>query len=228
MVILGIDTSGAYTCLAISKGDKLIAQMTFGASNDHSEQLIDYIELILKSAKLSIKDIDLFASSIGPGSFTGTRIAIATVKAFSQALNKPVVGISTLEILIENLSVLNTKAAIIDAKRDRVYAILKSNEEYILKEGIYAIEDFIDIAKDLPDLVICGEGTIVFKELLDNNNLKIANNDLNLHRAFNLCRLAKNKFEKEGADNIFELAPNYMGKSQAQIDYEKRHGKCLK
>ena len=97
MKILSIDTSSPICAVAILEDNKLIKEISQNNGLTHSEKLMPIIEQILKETNLKLKDIDLLVCDKGPGSFTGIRIGVATVKAFTDSLNIPAIGISSLE-----------------------------------------------------------------------------------------------------------------------------------
>ncbi|NLY21422.1 MAG: tRNA (adenosine(37)-N6)-threonylcarbamoyltransferase complex dimerization subunit type 1 TsaB [Tissierellia bacterium] len=226
MKILGIDTSTMTTSIALVEDDKILGQIMLTANMSHSEHLMDTIDFLLRSSEISIRDIDLFAVAIGPGSFTGIRIGISTVKSFAQSLKKEVVGVSTLEVLAANQKSYKHIASIIDARRNRVYGgIYKSIDgvlENVLPEDIYQWEDFYVELQKYEDIVVLGDCIDIHLEDLEKANLNISYGDDNLARASNLCELAKSKYDRGLVDDCDSINANYMGKSQAQIDFEKR------
>ena len=122
MKILALDTATVVATVAIADEEKLYSETTIHSKKkNHSERLMLLIEEVLKNSGLELKDVDLFSCTVGPGSFTGLRIAIATVKGLAQSLNKPVIPLSTLEALAYNLSFCKEIICpIIDAQRDQV------------------------------------------------------------------------------------------------------------
>ena len=103
MKILCIDTSSNLCSVAILENNNLINKLELNNGLTHSETLMPLIKELLNTSNLSLKDIDLLVSDIGPGSFTGIRIGVSTVKAFADCLNIPCVGISSLEVLAYNI-----------------------------------------------------------------------------------------------------------------------------
>ncbi len=137
MKILAITTSSNVCSVALLDDLKVIIENHITDTKTHSQKLMPLIDTILKSQNITINDIDLFACSIGPGSFTGVRIAVSTVKAFADVTNKPVVSVSSLEGLAHNVNKSYFKdetdlvCSLIDAKNDNVYFGLfeKFNDE---------------------------------------------------------------------------------------------------
>ena len=125
MIILAIDTSCDYLSLAISKDGRLAAKLHKKAHRKHSMLLVPSIERLVKRARLKIKDIDCFAVSVGPGSFTGLRIGVATVKGLSYALDTPIVAVSTLDVIARNVKNFRGMICpVLDARKSKVYACL--------------------------------------------------------------------------------------------------------
>lgn len=96
MKILAIDTSSKTQLLALSSGSNLLGEIHLESLNSHTETLLLNIDQLLKESNLQLGDIDLFTAIAGPGSFTGLRIGISSIKAIAYAMNKPVIGISRL------------------------------------------------------------------------------------------------------------------------------------
>ena len=134
MKILCIDTSSKLCGVAILDDTTLIKKIELDNGLTHSESLMPLIDQILKECNLNLNDINLLVSDIGPGSFTGIRIGIATVKAFADSLNIPCIGISSLEVLAYNVSTDGLICSTIDCKNDNCYFAL-----YELKNGNYKV-----------------------------------------------------------------------------------------
>lgn len=218
MNILGVDTSTKTMSLALSQDGKILCEMNFLSNMDHSEKLMDNIDYTLKSSNMTLKDIDLLALAVGPGSFTGIRVSIATIKGLNEFLNLPVVPVSSLKVLARNLQTHDRVAVAIDAKRDRVYGYIvdnKNNKE-ILEDGLYDISFF----KNYLD-----EDTIITGDILDEfDNIKKASPRDRLNSCGNLCQIAQELYEKNEYISHLDLKANYMSKSQAEIDFKRRNG----
>jgi tRNA threonylcarbamoyladenosine biosynthesis protein TsaB len=120
--IFAVDTSAKTVSAAILSDDQLISQVTLHTRLTHSETLLPICADLLKNARIDLSEIDLFAASIGPGSFTGLRIGISAIKGFAFAKNKPCAGISSLLALACNhLDRKELICAVTDARRDDAY-----------------------------------------------------------------------------------------------------------
>ena len=134
MKVLAIDTSSKLCSVAILEDTSLIKKLELDNGLTHSETLMPLVQQLLKECNLSLKDIDLLVSDIGPGSFTGIRIGVATCKAFSDSINIPCIGISSLEVLAYNIKKDGIICSTIDCKNDNCYFAL-----YELKNGNYKV-----------------------------------------------------------------------------------------
>ena len=121
MKVLAIDTSSVVATCAVLEDKKVLGEYSLNQDMTHSERLVPMIKEVMDSLKFKIKDIDLFASAIGPGSFTGLRIGVSTINSFAHVVDKPVIGVSTLEALAFNLPNNEIVVPMIDARRNRVY-----------------------------------------------------------------------------------------------------------
>ena len=149
MKILGIDTSTMAANVAVLEGDKLICEYTINTKKTHSQKLMPMIENMLKLSDIEIKDIDAIGICVGPGSFTGLRIGMATAKAMAHVNNIPLIGINSLEILGANMDLCNKKiCSILDAQRNQVYAckyIVEEEKNKALEElSIMTIDDLLE------------------------------------------------------------------------------------
>lgn len=121
MKILGIDTTAKTATVALCENDELIAELS-SATSSHSTVILPMIEKMLEYAGLSVDDIDLYAVSVGPGSFTGVRIGVSTVKGLAFKNETPCIGVSSLEALAMSFCGIDgVVVPVIDARRDTVY-----------------------------------------------------------------------------------------------------------
>lgn len=138
---LAIDTSGNGLTVAVGGEKKAVSRLE-NCTLTHSVELMDEIEKTLEKAGLNKENIDVFACSVGPGSFTGIRIGVSTVKAFGYALNKKVLAVTSFLSLAYNVEKGRKKLAVIDARHGNYYACgYDENDEEILPPC------FIDRAK---------------------------------------------------------------------------------
>ena len=134
MKILCIDTSSNLCSIAILEDTTLISKLELDNGLTHSETLMPLINKIFTENNINLNDIDLLVSDIGPGSFTGIRIGVATCKAFSDSLDIPCIGVSSLEALAYNIKNDSLICSSINCKNDNCYFAL-----YKLNNGIYNV-----------------------------------------------------------------------------------------
>ncbi|ERT42495.1 tRNA (adenosine(37)-N6)-threonylcarbamoyltransferase complex dimerization subunit type 1 TsaB [Fusobacterium nucleatum] len=211
MLILGIDTSTKIcTCSIFDSENGVIAETSLSVKKNHSNIVMPIIDNLFKISDLTINDIDKIAVAIGPGSFTGVRIALGIAKGLAMALNKPLIAINELDIL-EAIASGNENEIIplIDARKERVY--YKYQNKYVDNYLINLISNFDKNKK----YIFVGDGAINYKNILKDNlgeNAIILPMYNSFPRASILCELAINKEEA----NIYTLEPEYISKSRAE------------
>ncbi|AKL93849.1 tRNA threonylcarbamoyladenosine biosynthesis protein TsaB [Clostridium aceticum] len=231
MKVLALDTSSIVATVAVLDDEKLMGEYIINHKKTHSEKLMPMIEEILKSCEVSPKDIDVFAVALGPGSFTGLRIGLATIKAMAQALDKPVAGVSTLEGLAFNL--VHCKGLIcpiIDAQQDLVYTgLYQWHQELskVMEEDVVSIEDLLDTLKSRKEEVIfLGDALEKFQEQITRELGDLAifpPKIVTMPRASSIGELAREKVKKGELKKASEVLPVYMRKSQAEKQWEERN-----
>ena len=214
MLILGIDTSTKIcTCSIFDSENGVIAETSLSVKKNHSNIVMPIIDNLFKISELNINDIDKIAVAIGPGSFTGVRIALGIAKGLAMALNKPLIAVNELDIL-EAIANGNENEIIplIDARKERVY--YKYQNTYIDDYLINLISNFDKNKK----YVFVGDGATNYENILKDN---LGDNAIILPmynafpRASVLCELALNKEEA----NIYTLEPEYISKSRAEKNF---------
>ncbi|MEF2901985.1 MAG: tRNA (adenosine(37)-N6)-threonylcarbamoyltransferase complex dimerization subunit type 1 TsaB [Terrisporobacter sp.] len=230
MKILGIDTSTMAANVAVLEDDKLICEYTINTKKTHSQKLMPMIENMLKLSDLDIKEIDAIAICVGPGSFTGLRIGMATAKAMAHVNNIPLIGVNSLEILGANMDLCNRNiCSILDAQRNQVYMnkyILKDYKITELEEiSIKAIDELLEeISSSNEDWVLVGEAVYKYKEKIEEiSNITIPSPANNITKASTLCFVARDKMlANDQVYNCYNINPMYIRKSQAEEQYEEK------
>ncbi|OGP63286.1 MAG: tRNA (adenosine(37)-N6)-threonylcarbamoyltransferase complex dimerization subunit type 1 TsaB [Deltaproteobacteria bacterium RBG_13_47_9] len=130
MKVLGIDTSTSCGSVGLIDGESIISEYHLHSPVTHSQRLLGAIELILREARCALLDLDGWAISLGPGSFTGLRIGVSTVKGLAVATQKPVAGVSTLDVLASQVSPTPYLICpIVDARKREVYTAFYRYED---------------------------------------------------------------------------------------------------
>ncbi len=143
MIVLAVESSAVAASVALQKDEHLLAELTLNRGNTHSENLLPMVETLLQRLDLTVDDIDLFAVSTGPGSFTGVRIGVATIKGLAFGKGKPCAGVSTLEALAENLAFLpdGLICPVMNARRNQVYTALFRGGKRLLPDAAISVAE---------------------------------------------------------------------------------------
>ena len=230
MKILGIDTSTMAANVAVLEDDKLICEYTINTKKTHSQKLMPMIENMLKLSDIEIKEIDAIGICVGPGSFTGLRIGMATAKAMAHVNNIHLIGVNSLEILGANMDRCDKKiCSILDAQRNQVYTckyIFEENKIKKLEEiKIMPIDDLLEeLSATNEEWIILGEAVYKYKEKIESiSNINIPSPANNITKASSLCVVAKDKYEQNiDVHNCYDINPMYIRKSQAEEQYEEK------
>ena len=230
MKILAVDTSSNVASAAIVDGDKLVCECVLNNKLTHSQTLMPMIDEVFKKSELTPCDIDVFAVSNGPGSFTGLRIGVTTIKGLAHAQDKPVCAVNTLEALAFNLPFCPyIISPIMDARREQVYNAFYKWENGELKEitkpRAVSLEDCLNELITIGEKVVfLGDGVAVFRDKIKDTLKEQALFTPQLactQRAACVAEAAKNKETM----SYGELAPLYLRKSQAEREAEEREEK---
>ncbi len=224
MKILAADTSALTASVSVMDDGIIKGEISFTTALTHSQTVMPMIDELLRGLSLTCDDIDIFACSNGPGSFTGLRIGIGTIKGLAYGKDKKVVGVSTLEALAHNITFFDGYVApIMDARRNQVYnAIYKFNNgkiECVIKPRAIGIEE---LCKTLDQkTVFVGDGVSVYQERITKlmgENALFAPPQLCLQRASSVCYAALNKQPIDAS----ELCVTYLRKPQAERERDEK------
>lgn len=232
MRVLSLDSASETATVAVLEDSRVLGEINFNYKKQHSVLIMDMIDSLLNSLDLDISQIDGFVVSKGPGSFTGLRIGMATIKGLSLGSDKPFVSVSSLDALANNLyGVEGVICPIMDALRGNVYTrIYKSSGD-----NIAPLTDFITISLDELcarlseyncNLYFIGDGTEKHREFIANalKNSHFAPPHLNFIRAASLGDLGSKMIKEGKIDNLNTSAPIYLRKPQAEREYNKKMG----
>ena len=232
MKIFACDSTAKTASVALCEDNILLAEFTQNGGNTHSETLLPMTEVLLNSMKTDIDEIDVFAVSEGPGSFTGVRIGAATVKGFAHRKDKPCIGVSTLEALATNLAFGEDKIIIpvMDARRGQFYtAKFSFNEgklERISDDMAQSFEDFFEDVKSLnAKIYLVGDGYSAGRKLLGDEYSYETPEKLRYQSAYSVAQIAYKKYLDGDRTSAEELRPTYLRLPQAERDrLEKTKG----
>ncbi len=232
MKILAIDTSTMISNVAILEDNKILGDYSVNQEKTHSESLLPMTEDLLKKLGLDMKDIDAFAIAKGPGSFTGLRIGMTATKTLAQMLDKKIVGVSTLEALAYGIMTDHLIMPVIDARGKRLFTGVYRWEGKklvnVVADSMVNFQGFESFLEDHKDekIILVGEATSLLTDIYEKyEKVEVSHAGLNNCIARNICILARDMLEEGLEDSYYDLSPNYLRKSQAELDYKKKHDK---
>lgn len=236
MSILAIDTATQVSSVAVASADKLSAELTMQAKLTHSETLMPHIKEVLRMAGVQKEKLDGIAVSIGPGSFTGLRIGLAAAKAMAYALQLPIVGVSTLKALAYHYPVPGVRiVSLLDAQKGNAY-----RESYEWQAGEIKIMQEVEvlpIAEILAECAECGRQVILLGDVAARrirgkvelpSNVSVAPAHLVMPRAACVAMLGLQELAEGRRDNVMNMEPVYIRRSEAEVLWEKRHPEAAK
>lgn len=219
MKILAIDSSSTPASVAVTENETLLGEFTINIKRTHSEKLLPLIDLLLDTINIAASDIDAFAISAGPGSFTGLRIGMSVAKLMAQVSKKPLIAVSTLESLAMNVNTFNGYICpMIDARNNTVYSALYLCENGILTEtekpDAISVADLAQKLKTTDKKVlICGE----YEKYVDSfANTAKASEHLTYQRAASCAVVAYRMIQNGVNTTPEEIVPLYIRESQAE------------
>ena len=227
MILLSVDTSSSNYSIALIRQDILVDEFRAKTANSCSSGLIPSIERLLSDHSYGIKDINAFCVGLGPGSFTGLRIGLTTVRGLAMALKKPIVGIASIDGLAHNLAGFKGRVcAIIDAKQNKVYGrIYTSGSNGIRPQGnifLSNIKEFLSRVKK--PAIFTGDGLILYKDYIIDilgPMASFAPPPAWYPRAAIVGRLGLERLKRGRKDSIYTLSPLYIYPKECQIKKTK-------
>ena len=226
MLILAFESSARPASVALLRDGSLLSQYSQCSALTHSRTLLPMAEDMLKNAELTIGDVDLFAVAHGPGSFTGVRIGVSTVKGLAWAANKPCVGVSTLEAMAwHGLAAGGVVCPVMDARRSQVYNALFEIRDgrpvRLCEDRPIALEELAPQLKELDrPAFLVGDGAAITAKYLESAGIpfRTAPENLVWQSAWGVAMAASDKTPGT-ADS---LLPVYLRLSQAERERQER------
>ncbi|MCX8117214.1 MAG: tRNA (adenosine(37)-N6)-threonylcarbamoyltransferase complex dimerization subunit type 1 TsaB [Desulfobacterota bacterium] len=230
MKVLGIDTSTRCESIGLIDGQEVLADYLCNLPVTHSERLLSSIAFVLRETRTPLEEIDAWAISLGPGSFTGLRIGVATIKGLAYATRKPVIGISSLEVLAAPLvPTPYLICPILDARKGEVYTAFFRCEE---TKGLRRCTEFRalppeDLTQEIHEKVILvGDGVFTYGDRLKESLPSFALfPDPSLHhpRGSVVARLGSQLLSQGLRLPLETFTPIYVRPSEAEIKWEAKH-----
>ncbi len=223
MKVLGIDTSGYANAIGVTDGDRILADFTFEARTDSLEKIVSNIYFVLKSANLTLEDIQGLGVGLGPGSWTGIRVGVTVGKILAYSAVKPICGIPTLEVLAYNAR--NTRALIcpiINAgTKDTVYAAFyRTKNDTVSRVSEYYVGNIQGLAEMVkePAVIIGSEAkshSNLINQALDSSSISIDAIE-DVPKGAVVALIAARRLECGESDNVLSLTPLYLKESTAR------------
>jgi tRNA threonylcarbamoyladenosine biosynthesis protein TsaB len=222
--ILALDSSSLTGSVALCQGEMLIAESLLNVRSTHSEKLLQQIDLLLKEAGWVLADIDLYVAVTGPGSFTGLRIGLATIQGLAQVHGKPVVGVTSLATVAQNLPLVEGPFCVfLDARKKEVYAQL-----FAWRDGVARGVEEAVVCPPEPllrsftgDIALVGDGVMQYSVLIDavlGGRAKLPPIGAHQIRASQAARLGLQLFSQGQTLRPDELLPSYIRPSDAELN----------
>ncbi len=229
MKILALDSSAISASAAILDGERLVGEFFTNTKQTHSQTLMPMVQQLLACTQTKPQDIDVFAVSAGPGSFTGVRIGIACIKGMAFALGKPCIGISALEAMAYPLAMLSGFiCGVMDARCGQVYhGLFRVNGAGVQRVGedcAIAADDLAQILQQYTEpIYLAGDGAKLCAQLPGFAEAQLAPEHLLHQRAVGVAQCAAAKL-KQGAPTVTaeELTPVYLRLPQAERELKQK------
>ena len=227
-MILGIDSSAITAGCALYDNGKVIAEQFLNTKHTHSQTLLPMVETMLKSAEVALADVDVIAVTAGPGSFTGLRIGIASVKGMAMGAGKRCIPISTLEAIAYNfVGVDGIICCAMDARCGQVYNALFKSENGVItrlcEDRAVKSADLYEELKKLDGRIILAGGGAEILDKATEHSFSLAPLPLRYQRGLGVCLAAEGKDSIDAA----ALMPSYLRLPQAErerLEREKSNG----
>ena len=222
MKILGIDTSSKFLGIALAEDKSIIIEESHLLDRKHSSQLVPKIKEMLERSSLSIDEVDAFVIGLGPGSFTGLRIGVSTVKGFGIATKKPCIGIPSIDSLALNVDGEGRAIVpVIDAKREQLYtAIYRREKDRLVRKSEHLLLNVNKLMKRVKGpAFFLGDGISLYREKIHclNKKADFLEEEYWYPRASNLIKLALAKIKRYKKPGLTKLKPIYLYSKYCQV-----------
>ncbi|GKT09487.1 tRNA (adenosine(37)-N6)-threonylcarbamoyltransferase complex dimerization subunit type 1 TsaB [Desulforhabdus sp. TSK] len=232
MKILAVDTSTASGSIALMDGLSVKAEWILQSNLTHNRLLLKNIHFLLTQAEWALSQVDAFAVTTGPGSFTGLRIGLTTMKTLAWTMKKPYLGIPSLDALAAPFSFCSLPVCcLIDARKHEVYGALYRPDRAgggLLRVGDYRVLPPERMAAGIQEpTLFCGDGWLAYrdiiKEILGEKALE-APGPCHVLRADFVAELARVRFEAGEREDPLSSVPLYVRPSDAELHHPPSHG----
>jgi tRNA threonylcarbamoyladenosine biosynthesis protein TsaB len=225
MRILAVDTATRSCSVAVTENRTVLGEMTRVSDQTHSKHLLEMVDAVVRKAGLALSALDGFAVTRGPGSFTGLRIGISSVKGLAMAVNKPAVGISSLETLARQVTPASELICpLIDARKGELYTALyrfgTRGLTPLHAERVLAPDEALRGVR--APCIFVGSGAVLYRDVIIDKlggAARFAPDEQDIIRASTVARLGLERFKNGDAGEIADLVPHYIRKSDAELNF---------
>jgi len=230
MKILGIDTSTSCGSVGLIEDKEVISEYLLNIQVTHSERLLGATEFVLRGARCSVEEIEGWAIALGPGSFTGLRIGVSTVKGLAFATGKPVAGIPTLDVIASQIAPTPYLICpILDARKKEVYtAFYRYGEgDSLRRQSEYRAISPDDLVRQIKERTIfVGDGAKTYGDLLLNrlgSFASLPSSPFHVSHGSMVARLGMELLKKGEHLNLSAFSPLYVRPSEAEMKWQEKH-----
>ncbi len=223
MKILAVDTSATPVSAALTDSGRLLGEFYLNVKTTHSQTLMPIVESLLKTTGTDVKDIDVFAVNVGPGSFTGVRIGVASVKGLTMPLDKPCAAVSTLEAMANCMPYESgVVCAVMDARCSQVYNALFRMKggiaERLTPDRALSIAELKqELANYSEEVYLVGDGAEICQNAFSNmENIVLVPENIRFQHAYGTAKAAERMAEENKLCTSDELMPLYLRLPQAE------------
>jgi len=230
MKVLGIDTSTSCGSVGLIDDGEVLSDYLLNIPVTHSERLLGAIEFVLKETRCPIENLEGWAISLGPGSFTGLRIGVSTVKGLAFATGKPVAGVSTLDVLASQIAPTSYLICpILDARKKEVYTAFYRYEEdgSLRRQSNYQAIGPEELVKRITEQTIfLGDGVRTYRDFLLNSLPSLAIfplSPLHVSHGSMVAKLGSELLQKGECLDLSTFVPIYVRPSEAEMKWQETH-----
>lgn len=239
MLSLGINTATNYLGIGLAEDGQIISDLNITVDQSHNQRLLPGIKYSLDQQGIKLEEIDIIGAVVGPGSFTGLRIALATIKAFGLINKFEFVPISSLDTLVPTIERQGYYLPMLDARRKRVYTALYQGGFSLPNAGKLSYDSAVKVSRlpdylaeyitdESQDIIFSGPGAIYYRDKLEEVfadskfNYSITEGYENTGQGGRIARLAYYYYNEGLVKSIREVTPEYLKKPQAEINWQRQ------
>ncbi len=228
-MLIGIETSTKYGGIALADAHSVRGRITFAPDRPASVHLIPGIRQLCSDCAVRLQDIEGFAVAIGPGSFTGLRVGLTAAKTLAFHNDKPLYCIPSLDVLVlPCVGMMQKTVALIDARKGEVYGAIYASSDRLHRMTPYQVCDVETLLKNLSDALLVGDGVEAYRSRIEpflGDTVAIADESLRYGDPVSVVKLAlSGNYPAFSGEKLFAIRPLYIRKSEAEVQWKKKHG----